>query len=278
MERFAAGAEQVGAERIKRCRPKTTASSGISFRFNEPRGPKAGPALADAQGPVHALHGAGLPHRLSRSRRHRPVRERHRRRQLRRLHRLRAAARPVVRSTCRASQAKTGKMAEVHAVRGPGVGRHRAGLHQGLPDRLPAVRHQGGHARARRHARRAAQGQRLRAGRALRSAGRVRHQRGDRARRSPTSRSGTSCRRIRRCRSRCTINKSVLKPVGLVAIFATIGATALHFLRFGPKVERARLPSDRRRRGPAHAGADGRGAREPGGRRATSSATAWPRA
>ena len=34
-----------------------------------------------------------------------------------------------------------------------------------------------------------------------------------------------------------TINKSVLKPVGLVAIFATIGATALHFLRFGPKVD-----------------------------------------
>ncbi len=46
-------------------------------------------ALADAQGPVHALRGARLPHRLSRAGRHRPVHQRHRRLPAGSVHRLR---------------------------------------------------------------------------------------------------------------------------------------------------------------------------------------------
>ena len=41
------------------------------------------------------------------------------------------------------------KDVQVHALRRPRLRRPRARVHQGLPDRLPALRHQGRHARAR---------------------------------------------------------------------------------------------------------------------------------
>ena len=65
--------------------------------------------LADAQGSVHALRGSGLPQGLPRAGRHRPVLQRHRRREPRPVHRLPAVPRPAARSTCRASRRRPGR-------------------------------------------------------------------------------------------------------------------------------------------------------------------------
>ena len=88
---------------------------------------------------------AGLPHRLPRARRHRPVRERHRRLPPGPVHRLRLLhdRLPVQRAEVRREDRPR---LQVHAVRGSRVGGAAAGVRQGVPDQLPAVRDQGRHA------------------------------------------------------------------------------------------------------------------------------------
>ena len=144
------------------------------------------PQVAHAQGPVHALRRAGLPGGLPRAGRDRPVRERHRGRQPGAVHRLR-----LLRDRLPLRRAEVprvdGKDGQVHALRGPRLGRPRARVHQGLPDGVPPLRNEGRHDRARQPSRGAAQGQRLPARRSLRPQGRRRHRRrhGARVRRPP---------------------------------------------------------------------------------------------
>ena len=70
-----------------------------------------------------------------------------------------------------------GEDGQVHALRGPRLGRSRARVHQGLPDGVPPLRNEGRHDRARQPSRGAAQGERLPHGRSLRPQGRRRHRR-----------------------------------------------------------------------------------------------------
>ena len=66
--------------------------------------------VADAQGPVHALRGPGLPARVPGRRRHRPVHERHRRLPAGELHRLPVLRHRAARSTSRSSTRTTKKV------------------------------------------------------------------------------------------------------------------------------------------------------------------------
>ena len=85
-------------------------------------------------------------------RRHRPVHQRHRRLPAGELHRL-----PVLRVGMPVRHSEVQQHDEeglqVHAVLGPRRAGARAGLHQGVSDRLPEVRDEGRHAGARRRAR-----------------------------------------------------------------------------------------------------------------------------
>ena len=140
------------------------------IKFNE-RDVDGGLDMADAQGPVHALRGAGVPRGLPRARRHRPVRERHRRRESRPVHRLRLLRDrlPVRRAALlsrrpgRWPSARSASTASTWASSPPASRRARPDAsHFGTKDDMVAL----GNA-----ARRAAQGQRVRAGGALRPAG-----------------------------------------------------------------------------------------------------------
>ena len=115
------GVERSAAGR-RRCRsgtyqtmPDMTSNFWNLIKFNE-HDDGARLQLADAQGPVHALRGAGLPHRLPGARRHRPVRQRHRRLPAGQLHRLRVLhdRLPVQRAEVRREDAAR---LQVHAVR-----------------------------------------------------------------------------------------------------------------------------------------------------------------
>ena len=95
----------------------------------------------------------GLPRGLPGPGRDRPVRERHRGREPRPVHRLRLLrdGLPVRRAALLGEDREDG---QVHAVRGPRDRRPRARVHQGLPHRLPPLRDEGRHGRARQPARR----------------------------------------------------------------------------------------------------------------------------
>ena len=118
--------------RIRRC-PTLTANFWNLIKFREHER-TAALALADAQGPVHALHRAGLPHRLPRAGRHRPVHQRHRRLPAGSVHRLRLLhdRLPVQRAEV---QPEDPARLQVHDVRGPRVGRPAAGVREGVSRR-----------------------------------------------------------------------------------------------------------------------------------------------
>ena len=101
------------------------------------------PRVADPQGRLHALRGPGLPQGLPGPRRHRAVRQRHRRLRPGELHRLRLLREGVpVQHPAHLPGRSQGL--QVHAVLGPGGRRPAAGLRQGLPDARHHLRHQGG--------------------------------------------------------------------------------------------------------------------------------------
>ena len=139
------------------------------------------PRVADPQGRLHALRGPGLPQGLPGARRHRAVRQRHRRLRARELHRLRLLREGVpVQHPAHLPGRPQGL--QVHAVLGPGGRRPAAGLRQGVPDALHQLRHQGGDGRAlATSAIDGPQVARVRPGGALQSAGRQRHARHVRA-------------------------------------------------------------------------------------------------
>ena len=143
-------------------------------------------AVADAQGPVHALRRPGLSRRLSRARRHRPVHQRHRRLSAGPVHRVRLLHHRLPVRRAEDSHQDEARL-QVHAVRGPRRRRPAARLRQGVSDELPAVRDEGRDARDRQQARRAAAGERLPERGGLRSARRRRHvgRDGARTRRPP---------------------------------------------------------------------------------------------
>ena len=151
------------------------------IRFNEHVAEDGTLQLADAQGRLHALRRSRLPARLSRRRRHRAIRQRHRRFPAGQLHRL-----PVLRHRLPVQhsevQPRDQEGSQVHAVlgsRGRGTG---AGLHQGLSHRLPAFRQQRRHEGSGREARdAAARAHFAQERRRLRSARRRRHARDVRA-------------------------------------------------------------------------------------------------
>ena len=99
---------------------------------------------ADAQGPVHALRRAGLPGGLPGRRRHRAIYQRHRRFPAGQLHRLRVLRdrMSVQHSEVQPAHQEDVQVYAVLRPRGRGAG---AGLHQSVPHRLSALRHQGRH-------------------------------------------------------------------------------------------------------------------------------------
>ena len=115
------------------------------------------------------------------ARRDRPVRQRHRRREPGPVHRLRLLRDrlPLRRAAFLGDDREDG---QVHALRRPRLRRPRARLHQGLPDRVPALRHEGRHGRARQHRVEQLKANGFANAVALRSAGRRRHGRRHRAR------------------------------------------------------------------------------------------------
>ena len=114
------------------------------MRFTEWENPQDRQSrVADPQGRLHALRGSGLPQGLPGARRHRAVRQRHRRLRQGELHRLRLLREGLsVQHPAHLPGRQQGL--QVHAVLGPGGRRPAAGLRQGLPDALHHVRHQGG--------------------------------------------------------------------------------------------------------------------------------------
>ena len=138
-------------------------------------------AVADAQGPVHALRRPGLSRRLPRARRHRPVHQRHRRFSAGPVHRVRLLHHRLPVRRAEDSHEDEARL-QVHAVRGPCRRRPAARLREGVSDQLPAVRDEGRDARHRHQAGRAAAGERVPERGRLRSARRRRHVGGDRAR------------------------------------------------------------------------------------------------
>ena len=132
-----------------------------------------------------------------------------------------------------------GQDGEVHAVRGPRGRGPGARLHQGLPHRLPPVRHQGRHAGARP----SCASQQLKANgfaqaTALRSAGRGRHGRGHRPGPRRPSRVVRAARATHTCRYAVRFWKSVLRPLGFVAIVGAVLGAFGHFMNYGPKEPR----------------------------------------
>ena len=109
MERHAVPARRRSTTPTRPCR--TTAWNYWNLiKFNEHRARRRHAAVADAQGPVHALRGSRLPARLPGRRRHRPVHERHRRLPAGELHRLQycvTAARSTSRSSTRRRRRST---------------------------------------------------------------------------------------------------------------------------------------------------------------------------
>ena len=97
------------------------------------------PRMADPQGRLHALRGSGLPQGLSRARRDRSIRQRHRRFHQRELHRLRLLHQGLpVRHPAR--QQDRSQILQMHALLRPRHRRRGAGLRQGLPDGRDPVR------------------------------------------------------------------------------------------------------------------------------------------
>ena len=154
MERYAVPARRV-FDNTYQTMPDTDWNYWNLIKFNETRALRRQFRLAHAQGPVHALRRSRLPARLSRRRRDRSVRQRHRRFPAGELHRL-----PVLRLRLpvQHSEVQPGheEGLQVHAVLGPRGRRAGARLHQVMSHRLPALRHQGRHEVPRREARRAA--------------------------------------------------------------------------------------------------------------------------
>ena len=124
--------------------PETRWNFWNLIKFNEHQREDGTDPVAHAQGPVHALRRSRLPARVSGRWRDRAVRQRHRRLPAGKLYWLRILRFGM---SVRHSQVQSGdeEGLQVHPVfrpRRPGAG---TGLHQGLSDRLPKVRHQGRH-------------------------------------------------------------------------------------------------------------------------------------
>ena len=160
VERPEAGAHAADRAPTRRC-PTLDAEFWNLIRFNEQEFDGGVVWLMRKDQCMHC-EDPGLPRGVPRAGRHRPVRERHRGRQPGAVHRLRLLRDRAAPSTCPRSTPKTGKMAKCTLCVDRVVGGPGARVHQGLPDRLPAVRDQGRHGGARPLAGRAAQGQRLR--------------------------------------------------------------------------------------------------------------------
>ena len=112
------------------------------IKFNEHERDDGSMLLADAQGPVHALRGAGMSEGVPGGRRDCAVRERHRGFSAGPLHRLRLLH---DRMSVQYSeiQSRGAKGLQVYAVRGPRDAGAGARVHQVVSDGLPAFWHEG---------------------------------------------------------------------------------------------------------------------------------------
>ena len=163
--------------------------------------------------------------------------ERHRRFPAGALHRL-----PVLRDRLPVQhpevQSADEEDVQVHAVLGPRVAGSRARVHQGVPDRLPALRDQGRHdarwpTRAPRSC--ASTSDYANAG-VYDPRGRRRHGRDLRAARHHQSRGlWRPAARTRACRWGVRLWKGPLKWLGNLAMIGGLIGVTLHYLRFGPK-------------------------------------------
>ena len=226
--------------------PETAWNYWNLIKFNEHEREDGSMHAADAQRSVHALRGSGMPGGVSGGRGDRAVRERNRGFSGSALHRLRILhdRLPVQHSEIQSGGAKGFQM---HFVQRPRVGGARTGVHQGVPDGLPAFRDEvgnegtGGDAGGA-----AAHAVRIRGCGSLRSSGSGRNARDLRAARREES--GAVWRTAEESAHSVfgAFVEGPLKWLGNLAMVGGLVGLALHYLRFGPKKEEPIPPDDRR--------------------------------